>query len=230
MLEAVGRLGRRCRGGRPARKRPAGRGRRASSASGRRRDRGEQLVGELAADHGADLGDLLDRGEAVEAGHQRVVQRRRDRERRQRAGELVAVARIARAGRIPAPSWSAPRRTAARRRCAPRSARATSAGSALPPVIRSTMRRALAPAEAVERQRGDVGVARPGRLELGPVGEHHQDRQAAHALDQQIEQLQGRRVDPVHVLVQLEHRAVRGRGPPAARSGPRACAASGAAG
>ena len=51
-------------------------------------------MGELAADHGGDLGHLLDRREAVEAGHQRVVQGRRDRERRQRAGQLVAVAGV----------------------------------------------------------------------------------------------------------------------------------------
>ena len=57
-------------------------------------DRGEQRVGELAADRGADLRDLLHRREAVEAGQQRVVQRRRDRERRQRAGQLVVVARV----------------------------------------------------------------------------------------------------------------------------------------
>ena len=71
-------------------------------------------------------------------------------------------------------------------------------------------RRALAPAEAIERQRRDVRVARPRRAELGPVGEHRQDRQGAHPLDQQVEQLQGRRIDPVQVLVQLEHRAVAG--------------------
>ena len=51
-------------------------------------------MGELAPERGADLGDLLDRGEAVEAGEQRVVQRRWDRERRQRAGQLPAVARV----------------------------------------------------------------------------------------------------------------------------------------
>ena len=33
-------------------------------------DCGEQLVGELAADHGADLGELLDRGQPVEPRHQ----------------------------------------------------------------------------------------------------------------------------------------------------------------
>ena len=51
-------------------------------------------MGELAADHRGGLSDLLDRGEAVEARHQGIVQRRRDRERRQRAGELVAVAGV----------------------------------------------------------------------------------------------------------------------------------------
>ena len=51
-------------------------------------------MGELAADRGADLRHLLDGGEAVEARHQRIVQRRRDRERRQGAGELIAVAGV----------------------------------------------------------------------------------------------------------------------------------------
>jgi hypothetical protein len=57
-------------------------------------DRGEQLVRELAADHGADLGKLLDRGQPVEPRHQRIVQVRRDRKRRQRARKLVMIASI----------------------------------------------------------------------------------------------------------------------------------------
>ena len=93
VLEAVGGLGRRAaaedqlgrdqlvEGGAQLGFRPVG-------------DRGEQLVAELAADHGADLRHLLDRREAVEAGHQRVVQGRRDRERRQRPGQLVAIAGV----------------------------------------------------------------------------------------------------------------------------------------
>ena len=59
-----------------------------------RGDRGEEGVGELAPERGADLGDLLDRGEAVEAGEQRVVQGRWQRERRQRPGQLVMIARV----------------------------------------------------------------------------------------------------------------------------------------
>ena len=41
-------------------------------------DCGDELVGELAADHSADLGKLLDRGQPVEPRHQRIVQVRRD--------------------------------------------------------------------------------------------------------------------------------------------------------
>jgi hypothetical protein len=57
-------------------------------------DCGDELVGELAADHGADLGEFLDRGQPVEARHQRIVQVRRDRKRRQRARKLVVIASI----------------------------------------------------------------------------------------------------------------------------------------
>jgi hypothetical protein len=57
-------------------------------------DRGQQPMGKLAPERRADLGDLLDRGEAIEAGEQRVVQGRGQRERRQRPGQLVTVARV----------------------------------------------------------------------------------------------------------------------------------------
>ena len=49
---------------------------------------------ELPANHGADLRDLLDRPEAVQASHQEVMKRRRDRQPRQGAGKLPAVARV----------------------------------------------------------------------------------------------------------------------------------------
>ena len=54
-------------------------------------DRGQELVGELAPDHRTDLRDLLDRRQTVEARHQRVLKAARDRKRRQRAVELVAI-------------------------------------------------------------------------------------------------------------------------------------------
>ena len=49
---------------------------------------------EDAADAGTDLGHLLDRGEPVEAGHQQILQRRRDRKEGQRARQDIVVAFI----------------------------------------------------------------------------------------------------------------------------------------
>ena len=111
--------------------------------------------------------------------------------------------------RSPAPSWSAPRRTAARRRCAPRSASTTSAGSALPPVTRATRSAPWRRPKPAHGQRGHVRLAGPGRLELRPEGDQHQHRQLPDALDHQAQQLERRRVDPVHVLVQRQHRLLR---------------------
>ena len=59
-----------------------------------RNDGRKQFVVELPADAGADLRNLLHWGEAVEARHQRVVQGRRNRQRREWPVEDVAVASI----------------------------------------------------------------------------------------------------------------------------------------
>jgi hypothetical protein len=58
-------------------------------------DRCEQLMIELAADASSDLGDLLHGSETVEPGHQRIVQRGRDRQRWKRSCEHVAIAGVA---------------------------------------------------------------------------------------------------------------------------------------
>ena len=57
-------------------------------------------MAELAADHGGGLRDFLDRREAVEPGHQRVVQGRGDRKRRQGTGQLVTIAGIGQQARF----------------------------------------------------------------------------------------------------------------------------------
>src|SRR5262249_32791338 len=57
-----------------------------------RHDRCEQLMIELAADTGSNLGNLLHRSETVEPRHQRIVQRRWDRQRREWPGECVPIA------------------------------------------------------------------------------------------------------------------------------------------
>jgi len=58
------------------------------------RHRGNQLVGEFPSDRGTDLRRILGRGKPVEASRQRVVQRRRYGDRRQRSVEHVAVRRL----------------------------------------------------------------------------------------------------------------------------------------
>ena len=52
-------------------------------------------------------------------------------------------------------------------------------------------------------------MAAPGRHELGPERDQHEDRQALHPLDQQAERCQRGGVDPVHVFVEREHRLPR---------------------
>ena len=61
---------------------------------GHRYDGRKQLVVEFAADTGSDLGHLLHRSETVEPGHQRIVQRRRDRQRQERSDKHVAVVSV----------------------------------------------------------------------------------------------------------------------------------------
>ena len=46
-------------------------------------DNFKQLIGKFTADSGADLGHFLHRRQPIDAGHQRIMQARRDRKRRQ---------------------------------------------------------------------------------------------------------------------------------------------------
>ena len=57
-----------------------------------RGDGGDQLVGELAPDRGADLRDLLHRRKAIEPRHQRVAQGQRDRQGAGTPGIFPAIA------------------------------------------------------------------------------------------------------------------------------------------
>ena len=76
----------------------------------------------------------------------------------------------------------------------------TSAGSTRPPVTCATILSTFVAVEATERQGADVGETNPGRLELRSEGEQCKDRQLAHPLDHQIEQLEGGGIRPVRVL------------------------------
>jgi hypothetical protein len=54
----------------------------------------------LAPERGADLGDLFHGCEPVEAGEQRIMQGRRQRERRQWPGQFIMVARVLEQARL----------------------------------------------------------------------------------------------------------------------------------
>ena len=61
-------------------------------------------------------------------------------------------------------------------------------------------RRAVAPAEPVQRQHRHMRLAAPGVLELGTEGDDEQDGQPRYPIERQVEQLARGRVDPMRVL------------------------------
>jgi hypothetical protein len=64
----------------------------------------------------------------------------------------------------------------------------------------------VVPVEAIERQRADLLLAGPGRLELGAKRDDQQYRHAADALNNQVEQLARSRVHPARVLEDRDER------------------------
>ena len=149
----------------------------------RARHGGQQVARELAADRRRDLGHLLDRGQPVEAGHQRVVQRRRDRQRRQRAREIAngrppssrplsSTALVSSSRNSGTPSALATIWSQHRRRAGPCRRRS-----------RSTMAALWRAPNRSRDKRGDVRVAAPRLLELRPEGDDQQHRQPLDAVD-----------------------------------------------
>ena len=55
----------------------------------------EKLVGELTADGGADLGQILGRSQVIEPGHERVLQTRRNGKRATRCDQRETLGRVA---------------------------------------------------------------------------------------------------------------------------------------
>jgi hypothetical protein len=172
--------------------------------------RRQQPAAELAPDHRGGLRHVLHRRQPVEAGHQRVLEGRRDRERRQRARQRVAVALVAQeAGLEHRPrqlldeQWHAVgpgqdlRQHLGRQRLAGHPA---------------DHRAALLATQPAKREQGRVPVPGPRRREPGPGRDQRQHRQQLHPLGHAADQLKGRRVGPVDVLVEGQHRAL-GRQP-----------------
>ena len=165
----------------------------------------EQRIGEFAPDRGADLRDFLDRRQPVEPRHQRILQRRGDRQRRQRAVEAIALAVL---DQQPGFQHGLGQFLDEQRHAVGLGddlrhhfgRQLAAAGHALDQGL------GLAAVEPAERHRGDVGQALPGRLEFRPEGDQQQHRQTPDPLDREIEQFERGRIGPMCVLEQHQHR------------------------
>jgi hypothetical protein len=163
-----------------------------------------QWIGEFAPDRGADLRDLLHRREAIEPGHQAVLEGRGDCERRQRSVEAEAFAVL----------HQQPGFQHVLGQLLHEQRHAVGLGDDL----REHFRRQLAPTrdaldeclgfgaiEPLQRDRTDVGQAFPRRLEFRPEGDQEQHGQPPRALDHEIEHFERGRVRPLRVLEKDEH-------------------------
>ena len=153
----------------------------------------EQRRRENPPDGRSDLGHMARAVDAVEPGHQRVVERCRHRRRltagsarralRDRAGDLLDE-----------------QRNAVRPVDDPLDDLRRQAGCHLRDDCSGFRRR-----QWPQRELGRVRQADPGRPALGPEGRHHEDPEACHRSKGQLEQFARGRVDPVGVLEHQEH-------------------------
>ncbi|MGB8107210.1 MAG: hypothetical protein WCF47_23330 [Pseudolabrys sp.] len=132
------------------------------------------------------MADLLDRRQAVEARHQRILKGRWYRERGQRPVESIAVGVL---------DQDVPFK---HRLCELLDEQRVAVGlgdnlvhhfgrqGAAAGHLRDYAFNVIA-IEATERQRADIGETNPGRFEFRPRGEQGKNRQLAHPLDSQIE-------------------------------------------
>ena len=183
----------------------------AQSLFGQARDGEEQVVGKLPPDAGPDLGDVLDRGLAVEPGHQRVVQRGRDREVHLVAQHLIAIRGFHDIFRVEHGAGELfdierhPVRLVGDLRLDRRGQR-LAAGELVdqPP--------AFAPPQPVERQVRQMREGLPGRDEIGPESQQQEDRLALRRGDEAADQVERGRVGPVQVFHHQQHRCGAGKG------------------
>ena len=162
-------------------------------------------MGELAADGGADLRDLLYRRQPVEAGHQRILQRRGYRQRWQRPVQLEAIAAV-------------DQHAALQHRLGQlldEQRHAIGLGDdLLEHLVGKRLllghgghhHRALAPSEPVECQRAGMGVVAPGRLEFGPCRYQHQHRRRFGSVDHARQQAERARIGPLRVFEHQQNR------------------------
>ena len=78
--------------------------------------------------------------------------------------------------------------------------RATTSSERPPPSSRANHLDPLFPTEAAQREGSYVRMAIPLRLELGSIGDHHQNSGIGDTRQNMIDEFVGRRVDPMRIL------------------------------
>ena len=171
----------------------------------------QQLVGELAAYGRADLGQLLGRGEAVEARQKQVVQRRRDRQRGEGTFQFVAIAGVDQQAGLEhlLGQFLDEERDAVRPLQNLRAdfrRKRFGAGQTI------DHRRSFVACQASQLHPPAMRQLGPGRLEAGARSDQQEYAALTRPLDRKLQQFEARRVDPVNVLIDHQHR-LQGREP-----------------
>ena len=163
------------------------------------RHRSDQRGRELAADDGAQLRDLLDPAEAVEAREQAVVQRGRNGQRRHRSDERVCLVAFLQAAAFQHRArefFDEQRDAVALAQDLPRDVRRQR--------LARHLRHHARP--FVGRERPDDANVEidpfPGRQETGPGQDQHHRLPGRQALGEDFQQLERRRVGPMDVFDQ----------------------------
>ncbi len=172
---------------------------------GKARDRGQNFVGEFPSDRGPDLQNLACGTEAVDARHQRGLQRGGNSERLRRLFEQIAIAGLLQLfafeqglgelfdeQRHPVGPVDDLIEQSARQFLAARDV----ADQRCPVALR----------QPAERQHGDVRLPGPRRLKFRPEGDDEQDRERLQSFDGQRQEFDRRRVAPMRVLEQHQNR------------------------
>ena len=174
-------------------------------------NRGEQLLTELASQRGRDLRHLLARHDPVQARHQGILQRSRNRARRQRARQEVAIARVLQEARL-------------EHGLGQLLDKQRYAVGALDDVLEHLVRKrfpaghpadelgAFPAAQAAELDRNDIRKIVPARLEPRPMraDKHHPLRHQP--FRDHLQKLRARGIDPMQVLHDEQHRNARRHG------------------
>ena len=150
-----------------------------------RRHRRNQLVAKFSSDRRADLGDLFDGGESIQARHQRISQGGRDRHASGRTSVVVMIAdcfeftgfqnRFSQLFHIQRHAVGLVQDLVEQ---------PGGQFSALGELVHN--RTALSARELGQVQRRNMAVAAPFRLKLRPVREHDQQGNGSDPIDQQI--------------------------------------------